>query len=146
MTYSYFLYLFSSSKWLSKLIDWIVKPNENGWLLAKKSSSYLIWMFLMSYLTPLNNLVINPRSGGSLNSLLCFAFLCSSSYFWGFWALFACSSCHFCFKDYLIFCLFFLLLSFSSFFILLASAFSNLRPSSTISCIITIFVNWSLQS
>lgn len=73
------LSVFSCSTSVSSIMSRMVIPNENGAFGTKKSSSYLMWMFLMSYLIPRNNLVKSPRSGGSLNSYstgaCCFAFI-----------------------------------------------------------------------
>ena len=94
LEFSSALYLASSSAWVSMESDWIVKPHEKGFPKVKKSSSYLMWIFLISNFTPLNSLVNSPMIGGTENSP-CFAsffLFYLAAYAAGFRYLFASSA------------------------------------------------------
>lgn len=142
LEFSSALYLASSSAWVSMESDWIVKPHEKGFPKVKKSSSYLMWIFLISNFTPLNSLVNSPMIGGTENSP-CFAsffLFYSAAYAAGFRYLFASSAILFLCNSYLCFARF----SFRFFLSSFLSSFSFYRSgfliSSTSSCIMTIFV------
>jgi len=143
LEFSSALYLCSSSAWLSILIFYIVNPHEKGLPNVKKSSSYLIWIFFISNLTPLKSLVNSPIIGGTLNSPYFFAsafFFYSAAYAAGFLYLLRSSAYRFAWSSALILARLYLLLSFSSFFSRLLAFTSGFLSSSTSSCIMTILV------
>ena len=139
------LSFYSSCVSVSIFIEWSVNPNEKGFF-EKKSSSYRIWMFLMSNLIPLNSRVIRPRRGGSLNAYYSIFSLRSFSHLAGFLFFFFNSSWYFLFNSSLSFILSYFLSCLFSSSLYFSAIFSILRFSSQTSCINTIFAIWSSRS